>query len=133
MPKVFIVPYYVNVEPQPEEAAEFYKHCVGPGWQKILLDLTDKLFHLGWDGGLLQVKEKFGALRFYWRNNIPNGINNDIAMDLVDYCEMRSGHLCETCGDWGERRGDGWIVTMCEKCWDIRKKERTARESRQDP
>lgn len=128
MPKVFIVPYYVNVEPQPEEAAEFYKHCVGPGWQKLLLDLTDKLFALGWDGGLEQVKEKFGTLRFYWRNNIADPMLAYIADDLVGFAEAKSGWTCEQCGDWGKTRGGGWLVTMCDKCWGKRVEEKRLRD-----
>lgn len=130
MPKVFIVPHFVGREPYPEEASEFYKHCVGPGWQKILLDLTDKLFHLGWDGGLEQVKEKFGTLRFYWRNNIEEGMKSEIAEDLVSYAESKSGWTCERCGEFGERHGDGWVHTMCAQCWDIHVKDKEERQKR---
>jgi hypothetical protein len=130
MSKVFTVPHFEGREPIYEEAREYYSHCVGKGWHDLLCDLTEKLFHLGWDGGIEQCKEKFGTLRFYWRNNIE-GMNAEIAEDIVAYAENKSGWLCETCGGHGKRRGDGWIHTSCDKCWEehlANKKERAKDE-----
>jgi len=118
VPKVFTVPHFVGREPHYEEAAEYYSHCVDKGWHKLLLKLTDQLFYLGWNGGIDQCKEKFGTLRFYWRNNIEDPMKREIAEDLVHYAENKSSWTCEQCGEWGERRGDGWLHTMCNKCWE---------------
>jgi hypothetical protein len=90
---------------------------VGPGWSKLIKELTDKLFALGWDGGLSQVKEKFGTLRFYFNNNIQ-GIFGEIAFDVVDQAEWQSGQICETCGEFGKVRGNGWLSCRCDKCWE---------------
>jgi hypothetical protein len=111
---VYIQPYWVGREPVFETPEEMYKHCVGPGWQELLLKLTEKLFHLGWGGGLLQVKEKFGTLRFYFVNDCP-GLNSDIAFDVVAMAEDRSGQICEECGANGRSYGDGWVKTFCIK------------------
>jgi hypothetical protein len=117
MNKVFIVPHFVGRPIEKEDAAEFYSHCVGKGWNKLLVELTDKLFILGWTGGLEQVKEKFGTLRFYWVNDVPKPYS-DIAEDLVSYYEHLSGWTCEECGEYGKVRGNGWLVTRCDKCWE---------------
>jgi len=121
--KVCIQPHFVGREPVWEEHKEFYKNCVGPGWQKHLDDLTLKLEALGWNGMLDQVKEKFGTLRFYWVNNIQ-GIFGEIAEDLVENAEARSGFICEECGKYGKLRGQGWVVTLCTECWEKRLKEK---------
>ena len=91
---------------------------VGPGWKDILSKLTEKLFKLGWDGGLEQVKEKFGGLRFYWQNNIQDPTLASIADDVVEVAEWRSTQTCEECGKYGKTRGDGWIYTLCDEHWD---------------
>ena len=116
MRKVGIVPYYTNQEIKWWDPAEFYEACVGKGWVPLLMDLTKKLFALGWDGRLEQVKEKFGTLRFYWANNIP-GIMGEIANDVVSEAEARSAYICQTCGKSGDTRGDGWLVTLCTEHW----------------
>jgi hypothetical protein len=59
----------------------------------------------------VQVKEKFGGLRFY----IHNG--SDYIFGLIDMAEMISYKTCEKCGKPGSlhRRG-GWLKTVCTKC-----------------
>ena len=121
--KVCIRPHFIGREPIWEEHGIFYSHCVGPGWQDILHQLTLKLEALGWDGYLEQVKEKFGTLRFYWCNNIE-GIMGEIAEDVVENVEARTGYLCEECGAQGKLRGKGWVVTLCTECWDKRNEEK---------
>ena len=37
----------------------------GNGWYPLIKDLITDLIELGWDKQTCQVKEKFGALRFY--------------------------------------------------------------------
>ena len=37
----------------------------GNGWYPLIKDLITDLIELGWDKQVCQVKEKFGALRFY--------------------------------------------------------------------
>lgn len=61
----------------------------------------------------LQIKEKFGALRFYW-----NGTMSDDARVRVEealaLAEARSACTCEICGKEGRlhTRG-GWLATAC--------------------
>ena len=88
--------------------------CVGKGWTPLLSELCAKLFALGWDGGLEQVKEKFGSLRFYFINTC--GPYSDIAFDVVNEAEAQSSQTCEECGEWGEIKGKGWLRCLCKKC-----------------
>jgi hypothetical protein len=59
---------------------------------------------------VIQVKEKFGELRFY-----ANG-GNDKIQDLIDSAERKSVQICENCGKPGKTRGEGWITTLCDEC-----------------
>jgi hypothetical protein len=56
-----------------------------------------------------QVKEKFGALRFY----VSGG--DDLTRGMIWFAESMSGRICETCGKPGKRRGHGWIYTACDE------------------
>ena len=63
----------------------------------------------------VQVKEKFGTLRFY----LTSG--TDKMYDLIDEAEELSGKTCESCGKPGETGGTGWISTLCGDCRESRK------------
>lgn len=106
------------------ESFNFYGHpvtfeqvaaCVGPGWKALLRETCDRLFYLGWSGGLEQVKEKFGTLRFYFRNDCRDELAQLIAFDVVAQAEEQSGQVCEQCGEYGKLRGQGWVYTSCAK------------------
>ena len=56
-----------------------------------------------------QVKEKFGALRFYYTGG------NDEISGMVRMAESMSVLTCETCGKPGEQRHGGWIRTLCDE------------------
>lgn len=56
----------------------------------------------------VQVKEKFGGLRFYY-----NG-GDDQIQGMVRMAESMSVVTCETCGAPGSTRGGGWIRTLCD-------------------
>ena len=57
-----------------------------------------------------QVKEKFGTLRFYYSGG------DDYISGMVSLAESLTGVTCEECGNPGERKGGGWVRTMCEPC-----------------
>lgn len=60
---------------------------------------------------VVQVKEKFGGLRFYMDH-----ISNDIDDLIENGCSM-SLSICESCGAEGAtRQNGGWIQTLCENC-----------------
>jgi hypothetical protein len=61
----------------------------------------------------VQVKEKFGGLRFY----IYGG--DDYISGLIDLAESLSRHICSKCGnksDHVNKIDRGWIHTLCTEC-----------------
>ena len=94
--------------PQTKTPVELFRAEIGQGWMPLVTELLDKLKSIGWDGNILQIKEKFGGLRFY----IDTG--SDRAFDLIDEYENKSFSICEICGDPGKLIGH-WLMTRCEK------------------
>lgn len=59
----------------------------------------------------LQVKEKFGGLRFYVEGASPE------QYAVISFVESLSYHVCEMCGSPNDvGHTEGWISTLCEKC-----------------
>jgi hypothetical protein len=56
---------------------------------------------------VVQVKEKFGTLRFYTTGG------DDMTRGMIWMAESMSGRVCEVCGKPGEVRDGGWIKTRC--------------------
>lgn len=93
--------------------------AVGPGWWPIIKSLCRQIqHHIDWKSKqgnpipqvtVLQIKEKFGGLRFYY-----NG-GDDVIDGMVRMAESWAGHHCEECGVPGEMRHGGWIRTLCDK------------------
>ena len=57
----------------------------------------------------VQVKEKFGGLRFYLDRATEQQYN------YVTFAESMSYRTCEVCGDSGDYYTDGWHQVLCEK------------------
>jgi hypothetical protein len=58
----------------------------------------------------MQVKEKFGGLRFY----IHGG--DDFCYNVIESTEAASMHICEVCGTAGELRPSRrWLKTLCDE------------------
>ena len=60
----------------------------------------------------VQVKEKFGGLRFYVSGS------NEKQESMIDFAEFLSQSICEKCGSTKEvtRTKGGWIKSLCKKC-----------------
>ena len=91
----------------------------GDGWFDILWRLCEDLEPLVAEfevaGGpkfeVLQVKEKFGGLRFYVSHRYA-------AIDMeIDKARLFSLRTCEQCGNPGTLRSKGgWLVVSCDNC-----------------
>jgi hypothetical protein len=57
----------------------------------------------------VQVKEKFGTLRFYYDGG------DDKIDGMVSMAESMSATMCEECGAPGKATQGGWIRTLCEE------------------
>ena len=92
--------------------------AVGAGWRNLvkpLIELCDAKNYV-----ILQVKEKYGTLRFYWSYGKGRPDNGDIdeAMEsAVERAEANSCRTCEVCGKYAELRNTGgWLSTLCDAC-----------------
>ena len=99
--------------------------CVGEGWWPIIEALCDQIHHHirfkneqrdRWNRGdgcepvtVLQIKEKFGGLRFYYEGGDP------AIAGMVSMAESWAARSCEVCGNVGKSRSGGWIRTLCDK------------------
>ena len=92
------------------------------GWEELLDNLMTNLEQLlkGMPGAILeviQIKEKFGGLRFYV-NTKGDWVSQEdlIALDdLIQEAERLSYSICEKCGAPGSTRRDrSWVRTLCD-------------------
>lgn len=85
---------------------------VGPGWGELVEECFNTCVQH--DVSVVQVKEKFGGLRFYV-GSAPKSV-----YDVIDECERRSYTICEQCGESGKPRVGGWTKTLCDRHADGR-------------
>jgi len=105
----------------------------GDGWYKLIDILCS---NLQWNTDrnkypqveAVQVKEKFGTLRFYY-SILPSeeeyrenhcGVHEG----MISMVEYLSAFVCEFCGSTEEiTQTKGWISTLCKKCKTEREKK----------
>lgn len=58
----------------------------------------------------VQVKEKFGGLRFYM------SATTDVVSALITKAKEEAERTCEQCGAPGTLRNSGWMMTLCDSC-----------------
>ena len=86
----------------------------GDGWYNLIDELSAKLEPHGVVA--MQVKEKFGELRFYI-SEVPDDCMEDIYKHITE-AEIKSLTTCEICGNEENAsiRGERWLRTMCDEC-----------------
>lgn len=87
---------------------------VNDGWLPIIDQLCNTLQNMSDSDGLqieaVQVKEKFGGLRFYVSQYDPN------VEGLISKAEAKASKTCDVCGKDGKSRNiNGWIATRCDE------------------
>ncbi len=120
-PKIF-KDRYANMQ----ETAMCWGFECGDGWYQILDSLCGQIqSYIDWNNRsaeagykdfqpieqvvAVQVKEKFGGLRFYY-----DGGDKHIS-GMVRMAESWASHTCEECGAPGKHRSGGWIRTLCDQ------------------
>ena len=85
----------------------------GPGWNSLIDSLISKCDAVG--ARVMQIKEKFGCLRFYYEP--PASGWDDELEEMVDRAEDASRSVCEMCGSPGvlRRNGSYWVKTVCKE------------------
>lgn len=95
----------------------FHFEC-GNGWYDLLDVLCSILERRRRRGSIptndidiIQIKEKFGGLRFYCYGT------DDYINGMIDFAEKISTRICEECGNPGKlvNSNTGWLHTACEE------------------
>ena len=109
---------------------------VGPGWWPILIQAFTKVdtlmqAHPGFKFNTVQIKEKFGGLRFYFNiTHVNDTVDEDgervpanikasesiynQAREFIREAEDRASATCEDCGEPGTLRTGGWLRNQCD-------------------
>ena len=111
----------------PKETAMCWGFDCGDGWYDLINFLCSHIQnHIVYGRGgerphavVMQVKEKFGELRFY----VDGG--DEYIIGLITMAESMSRRICEICGNKGKKRNDGWITTRCDSCHRVGKNNDT--------
>ena len=88
---------------------------IGEGWHDLVRELEADLTAMGVEWEILQVKEKFGGLRYYARlTSQPEDFDEALFWNRVHRAEGESYEICEKCGTRENVTNAGrWIVTLC--------------------
>ncbi len=114
----------------------------GDGWYQILDSLCGNIQHYtDWNNEnfakgykqykqvpqvvAVQIKEKFGGLRFYYEGG------DEQIFGMVRMAESWAACTCEVCGAPGSMRHGGWIKTLCDK-HEAERQERYAERHAKD-
>lgn len=86
------------------------------GWYPIIAQLDMDIRKVTPDYTILQIKEKFGGLRYY-----IGALQEDVfdkVHGIIADAEEIAAKTCECCGEPGVlcRRG-GWLKTLCQNCF----------------
>ena len=68
------------------------------------------------DYRIAQIKEKFGALRWY-DEGVPESIYREL-QDIIYKYEEISARTCFNCGKPATKISMGWIIPFCDECAD---------------
>ena len=97
------------------------RHHTGDGWRPLIEELDAKLAELDPCYTIVQIKEKFGGLRFYFEPSA--GCTSEVIDEMYELehrYENESYLHCESCGSRDDvktapHRGY-WIKTLCSAC-----------------
>lgn len=89
----------------------------GAGWYDLLRSLDTDLRALFPEYRVVQVKEKFGTLRFYIDTlEGATDAQRDAVRARITAAEEASATICEWCGQPGRATSSGWIRVLCASC-----------------
>lgn len=94
------------------------EYGIHEGWYELVEPLISFVEENG--GTVLDVKEKFGGLRFYYSE--PENYDEDVWNDferMVNQAEQDSLVTCEYTGKSGKiRKINGWLKCVCDEVYE---------------
>jgi hypothetical protein len=126
---------YQDKDKPATESLMCFGFCCDDGWEPIIRELSGKLEamnHLIAADNIqikaVQVKEKFGGLRFYVDVDSPKDVSEEKLKQVyalikrpIAKAENESYEVCEVCSQKGSPRGKSWVKTLCDTCDNKRK------------
>lgn len=121
-----VIRTYWTGEIIPEEKLN-YEHTwfdeIPEGWAKAfgeqmcdeLLEILKKADYVD-EYQIIQIKEKFGGLRWY-DNGVPDTVWDEYKAWLDKY-EILADKTCILCGEPATHYTAGWIMPVCDSCFD---------------
>jgi len=105
---------FIDRDKPPTQSLMCFGLECGDGWFELIRNLCSDIMkskpHPEFRA--IQIKEKFGGLRFY----IEGGANDKI-WNLIDKAEQDSYKTCEECGIKENVTSEGgWVTTRCPDC-----------------
>ena len=100
----------------PKETLMCWLFECSDGWLKLIDDLSAKIVAIDPIAEVMQVKEKYGGLRYYMG---PLNIETaDQIYKLIEEAEDLSYKTCEECGTMENvsTNKQGWLYTLCDQC-----------------
>lgn len=88
------------------------------GWNEIIIKCDRKLSMLDPEYKILQIKEKFGTLRYYYQTDVKIVAIKEAMDRYVRQAELESSKTCEFCGKEGSlmKCKMSWMKTRCNDC-----------------
>ena len=92
-----------------------YLQC-GDGWISIIEEAWNSIKFVFPGIDVIQIKEKFGGLRFYYYPHSKE-VNKEVD-EIIKVAEEKCWKTCENCGSQENVKTDGksWVRTLCNDC-----------------
>ena len=104
--KICFIPTYTELDSMPKGWRKAFGIQMCKDIKKVL-----KHHHYLYKYRIMQIKEKFGTLRWY-----DNGSPNRCVDKIVDEYEHKSYYTCIVCGKSATKLSKGWISPYCDNC-----------------
>lgn len=90
----------------------------GNGWFDLIDTLCETIKELDVETTAVQVKEKYGGLRFYHDGlKADEERRQERAFGTIQMAQNMSFNICESCGNSAElHQQSGWYQVRCEDC-----------------
>ena len=100
----------------------------GDGWTEIIRNTDNKLRYIDPKYKIVQIKQKFGGLRYYYHPSDDAKSLSDLVVqimeDIVQAAEVQASYTCELCGasritnEVKIRVHKHWAFGYCKTCAD---------------